>query len=374
MPNAPTGDAALPGMPVVDVRDGGPVLHARRRAAQVAAVREACLGWLPAGGLLAGIGDPLVRGWMRRSGSPYVADIEAIARATPGRGIWFLHGAYLFGCTALADAGIDGPRLRRTLDWPFPGLGRLAEAAWQKGVAGDYLNVTWPGFAGVLTAMAPGRFAAVINQAPMRRRTNMPWLRWIDYAANPSGALVRSGREPPEHVLRRAFETCATFDDARRLLRVTPVARPVLFTLVGTRPGEHVVIEREETAARTIEDETLVANAWHVARRGWEPRVCGLGPPVENNRRRRAALAAWIGREEEPFAWARPPVTNDFTRLTVEMCPASGLLRAAGWEADGRGGATRVTQVLTLGGRHAGDTADAANGEHAGLGASAPAA
>src|SRR5262245_55427725 len=128
-----TDDIALPDVPVVDVRDGGAVVHARRRAAQVTAVREACLGWLPAGGLLAGIGDPLVRGWMRRSGSPYVADIEAIARAAPGRGTWFLHGAYLFGCTALADAGADGPRLRRTLDWPFPGLGRLAEVAWQKG-------------------------------------------------------------------------------------------------------------------------------------------------------------------------------------------------------------------------------------------------
>ena len=357
MADPSTDDTALPGVPVLDVRDGGPVMHARRRAVQVAAVREACLGWLPAGGLLARVGDPIVRWWTRRSGSPYVGDIDAIAGATPGRGTWFLHGAYLFGCTALADQGADGPRLRRTLDWPFPGLGSLAEVARQKGVAGDYLNVTWPGFAGVLTAMAPGRFAAVINQAPMRRLTDLSWLRWLDYAINPLRALVRSGREPPEHVLRRAFETCASFDEARLLLQVTPVARPVLFTLIGTRPGEQVVIEREETTARTIEDETLVANAWSAERRGWQSRVCGIGPPVENNRRRRAALAAWIGREDQPFAWAQPPVTNGFTRLTVEMCPASGVLRVAGWEADGRGGATRVTRVLTIGDRSAGEMA-----------------
>src|SRR6478735_9230201 len=87
------------------------------------AVREACLGWLPFGGLLARLGDPIVRRWMRRAGSPYGAEIDAIAMALKRPGIWLLHGAYLFGCTGLADEGPKGPRLRRTLDWPFPGLG-----------------------------------------------------------------------------------------------------------------------------------------------------------------------------------------------------------------------------------------------------------
>jgi hypothetical protein len=32
--------------------------------------------------------------------------------------------------------------------------------------AGRFLNVTWPGYAGVTTAMAPGRFSAALNQAP----------------------------------------------------------------------------------------------------------------------------------------------------------------------------------------------------------------
>ena len=84
-----------------------------------------------------------------------------IAHGLKRPGIWLLHGAYLFGCTALADETADGPRLRRTLDWPFPGLGRLVEVVRRRGEAGEYLNVTWPGFVGVLTAVAPGRFAAV---------------------------------------------------------------------------------------------------------------------------------------------------------------------------------------------------------------------
>ncbi|TAJ24181.1 MAG: hypothetical protein EPO67_24005, partial [Reyranella sp.] len=238
------------------IHDGAPLGWQERALA----VREACLGWLPLGGLLARMADPVVRRWMRRSGTPYVGEIEAIARDLGRPGIWLLHGAYLFGCTALADEGPDGPRLRRTLDWPFPGLGRLVEVVRQRSGAGDYLNVTWPGFVGVLTAVAPGRFAASINQAPMRRRWRTPLPLWLDYVLNALGGLRGSGRLPPEHVLRQVFETCASFDEAQKMLEATPVARPVLFMLAGCRAGERVVIEREETSARTYSDETVFAN------------------------------------------------------------------------------------------------------------------
>jgi hypothetical protein len=108
------------------------------------AVRDACLGWLPCGGLLARLGDPVVKRWMRRAGSPYADEIEATARTLKRPGIWLLHGAYLFGCTALADESADGPRLRRTLDWPFPGLGRLVEVMRRPG-AGGRVSSTSPG-------------------------------------------------------------------------------------------------------------------------------------------------------------------------------------------------------------------------------------
>jgi hypothetical protein len=280
---------------------------------------------------------------MQRSGTPYLGEIETVARAIGQPGIWLLHGAYLLGCTALADEGPDGPRLRRTLDWPFPGLGRLVEVVRRHGTAGDYLNVTWPGFVGVLTAVAPRRFAASINQAPMRRRWRSTMLLWLDYALNALAGLRGSGRLPPEHLLRRVFETCASFDEARRTLETTPVARPVLFVLVGCKAGERVVIEREGDIVRSIPDETVVANDWRRRSDNWRPRACGDGAPVENNRRRVAALEAWRGRDVEGFGWATAPVLNVCTRLTVEMCPASGTLKVAGWEDDGRGGAVRVT-------------------------------
>ena len=336
-------------VPVVDLREGGPPAHARQRREQALALREACLGWLPCGGLLARLADPLARGWLRRSASPLIGEIDAISRTLGRPGIWLLHGAYALGCTALADESADGPVLRRTLDWPFPGLGRLVEVTRQRGAAGEFLNVTWPGFAGVLTAVAPGRFAVSINQAPMRRRTSSGWLLWLDYVLNALAAFFTNGRPPPEHVLRRAFETCATFDEACRLLAREPIARPVLFLVTGCAAGERMLIERYGEQTRLYREATVVANAWRdPSSPGWRPRVCGEGTPVENNRRRMATMAAWTDCHPPRLAWAVPPVVNACTRIAVEMCAATGRLVVAGWEADGSGAipVTAATEVF----------------------------
>src|SRR5262245_33089095 len=120
---------------MVDVREGGPAAHARQRLPQARALRDACLASLPCGVLLAWLGDPLARWWLARSGSPLLAEIGSIARSVGRPGVWLLHCAYAVGCTASVDESPEGPTLRRTLDWPFPGLGRLVEVARQRGAA-----------------------------------------------------------------------------------------------------------------------------------------------------------------------------------------------------------------------------------------------
>ena len=99
----------------------------------------------------------MTRTWLRRSCSPYVAEVEEIALALGCPGIWFFNGCYQWGCTALAHEQDGKPWLMRTLDWPFPGLGRHLEVAHMRGSAGDFDSVTWPGYVGALTASAPGR-------------------------------------------------------------------------------------------------------------------------------------------------------------------------------------------------------------------------
>src|SRR5262249_28391704 len=121
------------------------------------------------------------------------------------------------------------------LDWKLKGLGSTLMMASQTGSAGAYWNATWPGSVGIYTAMAPGRFAATINQPPLR--SHSPLTVPIDWLAA-RARQFRSNDLPPSHLLRLAFDTCATYADARKLLCDAPICMPVFFTLAGVAPGE----------------------------------------------------------------------------------------------------------------------------------------
>jgi hypothetical protein len=226
-----------------------------------------------------------------------------------------------------------------------------------RGPAGEFFSVTWPGYVGVLTAMAPGRFAIAINQAPLWRRTRAPWLRCYDITANAVNTWRRIRHIPPDQLLRLVFEECATFEEARRRLEATPIARPVIYTLAGCRVGERYVIERTEEGFATRRRSTSAANDWLHAVEGWEGRVgadvvmtCSSAEAAGASRRRREALAAWAGSlKADSFAWVLPPVLNRFTRLAVEMCAAAGILRVAGYEREpGAEVARRATDVTSI--------------------------
>ena len=331
--------ASLKLVPVRDMRDGGALRHALDAKVAARALRNECVGWFPRLGQRAIPAlDSITRRWLTRSRSPYVGEIAAIAEGLDFPGIWFLNGAYEWGCTALAREH-DAPWLVRTLDWPFPGLGRHVEVARMAGPAGEFMTVTWPGFVGALTAMAQGRFAACVNQAPLWRRTRAPALRLFDIAAN-AARTWSLPHIPPDHLLRHVFETCATFEAARQKLETTPIARPVIYTLAGCAAGQCCVIERTEEGHTTRLTETCAANDWLVPAEPWEARVggdllfsCSFGEAGGNSRIRREALAASRAPFDASFAWVTPPVLNRFTRIATEMCPAQGVLRVLGYEA-----------------------------------------
>jgi hypothetical protein len=331
----------LQDIPVVDVRTGGTVQHAREGCARARALRDACLTWFPgATEPLTPLLDWFARRWLERSQSPYLGEIQAIAATLGFPGVWLLNASYQWGCTSLAREEDGVPWLARTLDWPFPGLGRHVEIAHMRGAAGDFYNLTWPGYVGVLTAMAPGRFAAAMNQAPLWRRTRRPWLRPYDLAANVLHTWLFVRHIPPDQLLRTAFETCGSFDEARTMLERVPIARPAIFTLAGCKPGEHCVIERTETRHATHLDATCAANDWVRPAEGWEGRIssevvltCTIAEAAENSRTRRESLLGWRGAfGRESFAWVAPPVLNRYTRLAAELSPASGTLRVVGYE------------------------------------------
>jgi hypothetical protein len=349
--------APLPAIPVIDVRDGGPPHHARHRAAQARALRDACLRFFPRAALpLLPALDWLSHRSLKRARSPYFAEIAQIADALDFSGVWMLNASYQWGCTARACEQNGVPWLIRTLDWPFSGLGRHAELAHMRGEHGDFVSVTWPGYVGVLTAMAPRRFAAALNQAPMWRRTRHRWLRPYDHAANVLRAARSAGRMPPDQLLRQVFEVCTDFAAARRRLEERPVARPVIYTLVGCAAGERCVIERTETDFVTREDDTCAANDWVPCRPRWEGRigtrrflVSSFADAAGFSRARLESLAGWNGSlSANGFDWVREPVLNPYTRLAVAMCPAGGVLRAAGYDMTGDLLPVPVTQICEL--------------------------
>src|SRR5688572_22681542 len=95
--------SALPPVPVVDVREGGPLRHAVECRERARALRDDCLAWFPRPAApLVPLLDRITRRWLMRSGSPYLGEIEAIAAALGFPGVWFLNGSYEWGCTTLA--------------------------------------------------------------------------------------------------------------------------------------------------------------------------------------------------------------------------------------------------------------------------------
>ena len=327
-------------IPVVDVRDGGPLRHARESCARARALRDDCLAWFPrASHPAVPLLDAVSRRWLTRSCSPYVAEVAAIVAELKFPGIWFLNSSYQWGCTSLGREEAGAPWLARTLDWPYPGLGRHVEIAHTAGPAGEFWNICWPGYVGVLTATAPGRFAASLNQAPVWRRTRHPWLRPYDIALN-AVATWSLTHIPPDQLLRQVFEECRTFQEAKHRLETTPIARPAIFTLVGCRGGERCVIERTQERGSTRDESTSAANDWLVRTEPWEARVggdltmtCSTDEAAARSRRRREALDGWGGSfVRESFGWVVPPVLNRFTRVAAEMCPATGMLRVVGYE------------------------------------------
>ncbi|MFO1112978.1 MAG: hypothetical protein U1E35_03600 [Rhodospirillales bacterium] len=116
------------------------------------------------------LGDRASLAWLRRSDNPYRAEIEAVSRRLGEPGAALLNMSYEWSCTAgvAADPDGRGMRLRRTLDWPLPGLGRTVVVAAARRSSRGILQRHLANI-GVLTGMAPGRFAAAINQPPLRR-------------------------------------------------------------------------------------------------------------------------------------------------------------------------------------------------------------
>ena len=319
-------------IPLFDAGAGGPLALLAFDPERLADLMVSARGRYTVAGLR--LGDALSRNWLKRAGNPYYGEIAAIADRIGQSGAFLLNLSYEWTCTAAvgADPEGGGNRLLRTLDWPLDGLGRDVVVARHEAEAGGYYNMTWPGFVGIATAMAPGRFSAAINQPPMRRYTFSCWLDW----ALERLRLSRSKSLPPTHLLRRVFDACETYEDAKRALIETPICMPAFFSLSGVAEHEGCVIERAENEAFVHEGPFCISNHW-------------LAMPDEGRLRgfdshgRRALMNEVYRDAVNDFSWLKPPILNPTTRLAVIANAGRNTLSVQGWERTGA-----ATDVFTL--------------------------
>ena len=318
--------ADLPAIPVHEVGARWPEALFEREIERAKSLLAAGSGHFPA--FAVKLADRLSRSWLERSGNPYLPEIDAMNARLAAPGVYFLNVNYEWGCTSGVTAAPDGGNLlRRVLDWPLDRLGADIVAARCDSPAGQWINLTWPGFTGSIQGMAPGRFAAAIHQAPMPRRTPVMPLDWM---VNRRRVWNRKAI-PPAHLLREAFETCPDYTSAKQLLTETELALPSIFLLSGIEAGEGCVIERSETEAFLRESPASAGNHWQSR----QARASARGVQSEA---RSTAMLAWQDREtastgtDSVFDWLKPPILNDTTRLVMLANAVKGEIFVQGFE------------------------------------------
>lgn len=337
----------LPPIPYMDVRSGSPVDAARRypEAARNLVRAAADTFGLPSRALAALAvpwTDHLSRDWLERTDNPYRDEITTIAEPLGIRGVFSLNVCFEWGCTSGVWPGQTAPILRRVLDWGFPQLGESMILLHQKGEAGDFFNITWPGLAGMFQGVAPGRFAAAINQAPMRKHGRGFVGDWL---TNRRVVAQKSGL-PPAHLLRRMFETARDYRTARAMLCETEIAVPAIFILSGTQDDEGCIIERTEDSFRIramTDDGICAANHFEsdLAKSdfggGWRAR------PIDSEGRYAQARNFTAEDFAGEFSWFVAPVANANSRLVFEADARTGGLKLMG-----TAGVKQATAILTL--------------------------
>ncbi len=324
----------LESIPVLDTGPAFPLETLEREPARAEALIDGATRGVPRAALKAL--DAVSRRWLAKQDSVHLDEIDAIAERLGRPGAYFLSVNYEWGCTCRVAPSPDGnsARLVRVLDWITHGLGRYVIAARVAGSAGTFVTLTWPGYTGMLQGMAPGRFSAALNQAPMRPRVGNYHLDW---AIN-RRRVWNMTHVTPAHLLREVFETATSFAEAKRMLSVRPISTPGIFSLAGLKPNETAVIERTETEAHVHDGANTVANHWQAP--GWRGHARGLDSSG------RACQMNSAPTEFDPsFPWLTRPILNWNTRLAMVADASEGRIMARGYEVSGHTAAPATTPL-----------------------------
>ena len=220
----------------------------------------------------------------------------------------------LLGCTGIAIDGPDGPIQARNLDWHSDGRGLATAtmaAEFTGAPGGDFTTVTWPGFIGALSGLAPRRFALAMNAVI----SDEPW----------------QDAMPVALVLRQVLEEAKDSKAARKWLCDVPLTCDCLLLLTGIRAGELCVIERtpRNFAIRNAERGVLAVTNNFLALSPGKAVGTALGETADTRLERAQTLLAARPRDPDAlFACLNDPqVRLGSTMQQIVMHATSGALQ-----------------------------------------------
>jgi hypothetical protein len=257
----------------------------------------------------------------RRTGDRFQAEAVALARRVGAdwRDLMLANVSYdlavaRLGCSTVALPTPDGPVVARNMDWPPQDLLARASYLIRSARAGRplFASAGWPGAIGIVTGLSARGFAVVLNAVMCAEGVGLAGY-------------------PVLLFLRCLLEDARDFDDALRMLSHQPLTAPGLFTLVGSRNEQRVVVERTPTrhALRWPQgDEPLFAtNAYRLLEDGDGgptacPRYEALGRFFARHRPDKPVTDA-----ELLYVLSDPAVVQDITAQHVVLRPRTGAAR-----------------------------------------------
>ncbi|MCK5806215.1 MAG: hypothetical protein KAI66_25510, partial [Lentisphaeria bacterium] len=227
-------------------------------------------------------------------------------------------GGGVLGCTAGVRwvPGLGMVHLRN-MDWPLKNIGAATRVFEFHHGERVFYAVGISGFVGVLSGMLPGGYSVTINWAPPVDRPR------FDFG--------------PAFLLRAVFEECDTYEEAVQVLRDTPLASPVFFTVCGVKKGQACVIERTrgDAVVRKFKAPVLAQGNHHVARKfrshNWDEEL------VEDSQGRVACMEEELGRrsrgslDELAACLDVEPVLNEESYQQMAFCPRTGEMKVWRW-------------------------------------------
>ncbi len=278
--------------------------------------------------------DSISRRWLVKWKNPHLDEIDAIAKRLGRPGAYFLSVNYEWACTCRVAPSTEGnsARLIRVLDWRTPGLGENVCAARVNGQAGEFVTMTWPGYTGVLQAMAPGRFSVALNQAPMPKAIGLYLMDWAAHRRR----VWWMPYQTSAHLLRKVCEQAETYDEAKSMLESENIAAPAIYSLAGLEPNELCVIERIEESCEVHTGACVAANHWST--NAWTGHHRGLNSPGRSQ-----MMSEVVADFDAEFSWLKSPVLNERTRLAMVADAAKGRVMVRGYENN-----QAATQTLDL--------------------------